>query len=323
MLQRGKVNHETVAFPGETLGTRKMHKKLLFITLLGLVTLLFSQPAQAKNYSALLVKGLIKLGYPLTREDVLAIDKISMRFDSKNRIDVLSRILHDRKKIHAMEGGDRFEKIEVVCNALHLLDELDLPVTRRIVKELIKTGSWKTRELRLLSYMAAKRDIDVDDNVKYLIDSLPRQGTDLEEEWGGQISLAIMDICDNLSFLTELFVYRGDRSILDALIKYAEQTYGYPKEYLSHMFVEIFLQRPELFVTVLSEKEKRTAGLVINSLIFAIWNGDARGKVDVILNEELVGDEYNDNRMLTMFKEKLATYSNENEKSGSKKQAEH
>ncbi len=295
-----------------------MRRAILFIVFLGLATLIYSPPAQAKNYSGLLVKGLIKLGYPLNREDVIAMDAISMRFNSTNRIDILSRILGDRKQIHAMGDNDTFEKTEVICNALRLLDELDLPVTRRIVNELINDGEWQERERRLLSYMAAKRDINVDENIRYLVSTIPRQGADLEAEYGDQISLAIIDICDNLSFLTELFVYRGEKLILDALIRYAEQAYGYPKEYLSHMFVEIFLQRPELLVTILSEKSKRSAGLVINSLLFAIWFGENKGRVDGILKEELTGDKYTDNWVLIMLRQRLSAYSNEIEKSKTK-----
>ena len=45
---------------------------------------------QAQDYNVTnLVRNLLKIGYPLEREDVIALDKIGMQFGSKNRITVL------------------------------------------------------------------------------------------------------------------------------------------------------------------------------------------------------------------------------------------
>ena len=104
--------------------------KTVFIAILSsMLLLVFLEKAYGKDYARLLVKGLIKLEYPLDRMDVIALDKISMRFDTKNRFDVLKMILRDRDKIHNSKKGDYYEKVDVICNALHLLDELDLPRT--------------------------------------------------------------------------------------------------------------------------------------------------------------------------------------------------
>jgi len=273
----------------------------------------FDREARAENYSSLLVKGLLRLGYRMTRDDVVALDRISMRFDSRNRIDVLTRIINDRQSIHAMETGDAYEKTEVICNALRLLDEINLPVTREIVAGLVQEDGWQEKERRMLCYMAAKRDIDIGANTRILIESMPSQETDLQRGWGGEISLSIMDICDNLSYLTELFVYRGDRDILDALIKYAGRSYGYPKEYLSYMFVEILLQRPRLFIDILSEKDEQSVDPVINSLLFAIWRNDAKSKVDALLQEELGSAGYEDNRIVKLFRRRLEHFAQHNE----------
>ena len=269
--------------------------------------------AGSQNYSSLLVSGLLRLDYPLTRGDVVALDNISMRFDAKNRIDVLKRILRDRNRIYGLEKGDSFEKTEVICNALRLLNEMELPVTRTIIEELVHEEGWQEKEHRLLSYMAAKRDIDFDANVRFLIASMPSQETDLQKEWGGEISLSIMDICDNISFLTELFIYHGDRNILEALIRFARRAYGYPKEYLSHMFVEIFLQRPVLFIDIVSEQDDQSVDAVVDSLLFAVWRNDSKSKVDALFEEELAGEEYKQNRVVRLFKERFNNFAQFND----------
>lgn len=289
-------------------GAIKVRELLIRVLLLICVFVPF-QEALGENYSSLLVNGLLKLDYPLDRDDVVALDMIGMRFDGKNRLEVVSGILEDREQIHGMQGLNSAEKTQVICNALRLLDELDLPKTREIIATLAKEERWQERELRLLAYMAARRNIEAEHYIQYLIGSIPRQGSDLAPQHSGEVSLAIMDICDTISFLTELFVYRGDRGILDALVKYAGHVYGYPKEYLSYMFVEMFLQRPKLFITVLSKKDERSAGVVINSMLFAMWKGDVRGKIGAILTEELNGDEYDHNQVLIMLKKRLESYS--------------
>ncbi len=286
-----------------------MRKTLFYIILLPLLTVAFWLPAHGKNYSSLLVHGLIRLGYPLDRAEVVAIDNISMRFDTRNRIDVLDRILQDRQAIHALQTGDIFLKTGVIIAALRLLDELDLPVSRRMIAQFVKEQGWEARERRLLSYMAAKRDIDFASHVTLLLNALTRGRSQLEQEWGDEISLAIMDTCDNLSFLTDLFIYRGDRRILEALINYAGQAYGYPKEYLSHMLMAMFLQRPGDFVEILAAQNDQKANVVVNSLVFAIWTKDTKGNVEQLLREELAGETYATNRIVNMLRERLESLS--------------
>ena len=278
--------------------------KTVFITILSSILLLgFFEKAYGKDYARLLVKGLIKLEYPLDSMDVIALDKISMRFDTKNRFDVLKMILRDRDKIHNSKKGEYYEKVEIICNALRLLDELDLPQTNEVVGELISEQGWEKREMILLSYMAAKRDIDYGANKKYLIESLLKQGQ--EEELNGDISSAIMSVCDNISFLSDLYIYKGDKEILIALINYSARAYGYPAEHLSRIFTEIFIQRPQLFIDVLSEKNVKNAEMVIDSLVFGIWDGNVRGEVDESLKTKLSNKEYAHNWVVSLLRDRL------------------
>jgi len=228
-----------------------------------------------------------------------------MRFDTKNRFDVLKMILGDRDNIHNLKNGEYFEKTEIIRNALHLLDELDLPLTNEIVGELINEQGWEKREMMLLSYMSAKRDMDYGTNKKSLIESLPKQGLELKEEWNGDISYAIMDVCDNLSFLSDLFGYKGDKEILNALIRYTAHAYGYPAEHLSRVFVEMFIQRPQVFINVLSEKDVKKTEMVIDSLIFGIWNDNVRGKVDEHLKITLSNKDYSHNWVVSLLRERF------------------
>ena len=277
--------------------------KTVFIAILSsMLLLVFLEKAYGKDYARLLVKGLIKLEYPLDRMDVIALDKISMRFDTKNRFDVLKMILRDRDKIHNSKKGDYYEKVDVICNALHLLDELDLPRTNEVVGELISEQGWEKREMILLSYMSAKRDMDYGANKKYLIESLPKQGL---EEWNGDISSAIMDAYDNISFLSDLYIYKGDKEILDALISYAAHAYGYPAEHLSRIFAEMFIQRPQLFINALSEKDVQKTEMVIDSLIFGIWDGKIRGEVNEILKTKLSDKDYVNNWVVNLLRDRL------------------
>lgn len=296
---------------------------ILFCAVVLTLSLCPVREACSENYSSLLVSGLLRLGYPLTRDDVVALDKISMRFDTLNRVDVLTRIIEDRQHIHSLDKGESYEKTEVICYALRLLNEMDLPLIRDVVGRFAKEKGWQEKERRLLAYMAAKRDIDYAANVDFLIAAMPSQETDLKKEWGGEISLSIMDICDNLSSLTELYIYQGDRKILDALITYAGRVYGYPKEYLSYMFVEILLQRPRSFINILTEKNDEQVGQVINSLLFAIWRNDAKSKVDALMEDELGSDTYWNNPVVNLFRQRLAHFAEYNEMKRQKKQAAH
>ena len=282
--------------------------KALFITILSSMLLLgFLEKAYGKDYARLLVKGLIKLEYPLDSMDVIALDKISMRFDAKNRFDVLNKILRDRDKIHNSNKGEYYEKVDVICNALRLLDELDLPRTNEIVGELISEQGWEKREIMLLSYMSAKRDMDYGANKKYLIESLLKQG--LEEEGDGDFSSVIMDTCDNISFLSDLYIFKGDKEILDTLTSYAAHAYGYPAEHLSRIFAEMFIKRPQLFINVLSEKDVQRTGLVIDSLVFGIWDDKVRGEVDEILQTTLSNEDYAKNWVVGLLRDRLENIS--------------
>jgi hypothetical protein len=104
----------------------------------GIVILLlsFGGNVYAQNYIAHLVRNLLEMEYPLTEEDVLALDKIGMRFDTKNRITVLEKILMDRNDIHSRKEVEYFVRVETICDALRLLDELDLPVVNTLVEKL-------------------------------------------------------------------------------------------------------------------------------------------------------------------------------------------
>jgi hypothetical protein len=243
---------------------------------------------QAQQYTTTkLVRNLLKMEYPLNKDDVIALNRIGMRFDSKNRITVLDKILRDRELIHSRREVDYFLKTEVVCDALRLLDEHDLPVVSALIDELNKQKGWEKREQLLLAYMAAKRDIRYQSNVAYLLSVLPQSGSDLERFFGEEASLAIIDTMNYLSYLADLFIYRGDTEILNSLIRYSTRSHGFPAEYLSHMFVEMFLLRPKEFISILAEKDEQTVNSIINSLVFGIRNNQLKEKVKGVLQKDL------------------------------------
>jgi len=243
--------------------------------------------AQAQNYNVTnLVRNLLKIGYPLEREDVIALDKIGMKFNSKNRITVLEGILRDRDLIHSRDG-DFFIKTEIIIDALRLLDEHDLPVVYKLVDELNQQDGWEMRERALLAFMAAKRDIRYPSNTAFLLEVLPQYGSDLEKIYSGDTSHAIIDVMNCLTYLADLFVYKGDKDILNALILYSARAYGYPAEYLSHMFIDMFLLRPKVFISTLAVKDDRTVNTVIKSLIFGIRNNQVREEVKAVLQKDL------------------------------------
>lgn len=250
---------------------------------------------QAQTYTtSKLVRNLLKMGYPLDRDDVIALNKIGMRFDSKNRISVLEKILRDRDVIHSKKDIDYFIKTEVICDALRLLDEHDLPVADRLIDELNRQEGWEKREQLLLAYMAAKREIRYQSNAAYLLSVLPQYGSDVEKVYSGESSLAIIDRMNYLSYLADLFIYKGDTDILNSLITYSSRTHGYPAEYLSHMFVEMFLLRPKVFISTLATKDEQTVNAVIHSLVFGIRNDQLREKVkDVLQRDIFTADERN------------------------------
>jgi hypothetical protein len=208
---------------------------------------------QAQNYHASkLVRNLLKIGYPLDREDVSALDKIGMRFDSKNRITVLEKILQDRDFIHSRKDIDYFIRTEIISDALRLLDEHNLPVTHRLIDEFNQQAGWEKREKVLLAYMAAKRDIRYPSNAVYLLSVLHQYGKDLERIDSAESTQTILDDMNCLSYLADLFVYKGDKDILNGLILYSSGASGFPGEYLSHRFIDMLLLRPKVFISTLA-----------------------------------------------------------------------
>jgi len=286
------------------MNTTKMGKKIITA---GIVILLlgYGGDVHAQNYIANLVRNLLEMEYPLTKEDVLALDKIGMRFDSKNRITVLEKILMDRDDIHSRKEVDYFVRTEVICDALRLLDELELPVVSTLVEKLNQQQGWEAREKVLLAYMSAKRDIRYQVNVDYLLRILSQHGSDPEKAYSGEASTAIIDIMNCLSYLADLFVINGDTYILDSLIRYGSSAYGFPAEYLSHQFVDMFLMRPREFVATLAIKNDPIVNSVINGLIFGIRNNQLREKVKEVLRKDLSSMEAPGKRVVMLLTDKV------------------
>ena len=263
--------------------------------------------AQAQDYNVTnLVRNLLKIGYPLEREDVIALDKIGMQFGSKNRITVLEEILRQRDFIHS-RNDDFFIKTEIIIDALRLLDEHDLPAVHKLVDELNQQDGWEMREKALLAFMAAKRDIRYPSNAAFLLKVLPQYGSDLERIYSGETSHAIIDVMNCLSYLADLFVYKGDKDILNSLILYSLRAYGYPAEYLSHMFIDMFLLRPEVFISNLAVKDDQTVNTVIRSLIFGIRNNQVRAEVKAVLQKDLFAADSPNQRTLDLIITKFNT----------------
>jgi|GEM_PF-1128295 len=286
------------------MNTTKMGKKIITA---GVVMLFisFGGDVYAQNYISHLVRNLLKMEYPLTKEDVLALDKIGMRFDSKNRITVLEKILMDRDDIHSRKEIDYFVRTETICDALRLLDELELPVAKTLVEKLSRQQGWEAREKTLLAYMAAKRDIRYRVNVDYLLRILSQHGSDSEKADNGEASMAIIDVMNCLSYLADLFVINGDTYILNSLIRYGSRAYGFPAEYLSHEFVDMFLMRPRVFVSTLAIKDDPIVNSVINGLIFGIRNKQIREKVKEVLSKNLSSMEAPGKRVVILLTDKV------------------
>lgn len=251
---------------------------VLFLGLLG--------EGHAQNDITNLTKNLLKMGYPLTKEDVLALDKVEMRFNSMNRITVLEKILKDRDVIHSREQVDYFTRTESICDALRLLDELDIPVARKLIGELNLQQGWEARENTLLSFMAAKRSIRYPENIDYLLGILNQFGRDVERMDKEESYITIIDVTNCLSYLADLFVYKGDRRILNGLITYSSRAYGFPAEHLSHMFVDMFLMRPKELAETLAIRDAQTINTVTNALIFGVRNNQVREKIMAVLNKD-------------------------------------
>ena len=281
-----------------------MGKKVITTVVL-ILSIIFGGNVYAQNYVAHLVKNLLNMEYPLTKEDVLALDKIGMRFDSKNRITVLEKILMDRDYIHGRKEVDYFVRIETICDALRLLDELDLPVANTLVEKLSRQKGWEAREKTLLAYMTAKRDIRYQENVDYLLRILSQHGSNSKKTYREETSTGIIDIMNCLSYLSDLFVINGDTYILNSLIRYDSRAHGFPAEYLSHQFVDMFLMRPRVFVATLAIKDDPIVTSVINGLIFGIRNKQLREKVKEVLSKDLSSIEEPGKRVVTLLTDKV------------------
>jgi len=281
-----------------------MGKKMITAGVI-ILMLSFGGNVFAQNYVAHLVKNLLKMEYPLTEEDVIALDKIGMRFDSKNRITVLEKILMDRDDIHGRKEVEYFVRIETICDALRLLDELDLPVANTLVEKLSRQQGWKAREKALLAYMAAKREIRYQANVDYLMRVLSQQGNNPDKAYSGETATPIIDVMNCLSYLADLFVINGDTYILNSLIQYGTRAYGFPAEYLSHQLVDMFLMRPRVFVATLAIKDDQVVNSVINGLIFGIRNKQLREKVKGALSKDLSSMEAPGKRVVILLTEKV------------------
>ena len=299
-----------------------MGKKIV-IAGAAILLLSFGVNVYAQNYIAHLVRNLIQMQYPLTKEDVLALDKIGMRFDSKNRITVLEKILMDRDDIHSREEVDYFVRVETICDALRLLDELDLPVANTLVEKLSRQQGWEGREKALLAYMAAKRDIRYKANVEYLMSILSQQGSGSKKADSGETSTDIIDIMNCISYLADLFVINGDTYILNSLIRYESRAYGFPAEYLSHQFVDMFLMRPKVFVTTLAIKDDPIVNSVVNGLIFGIRNKQLREKVKEVLNKDLSSMEAPGKRVVILLTDKVHKQDEIDDLAGAKASQQH
>ncbi len=251
---------------------------LLFFGLLG--------KAHSEYRITQITKNLLKMGYPLTKEDILALNKVEMRFNSNNRVTVLDKILKNRDFIHSRDQVDYFIRTEVICDALRLLDELDIPVSKTLIDELNLQQGWEARENTLLSFMAAKRDIRYHENVNYLLGILDQYGRDLERIYQEESYRTIIDVINCLSYLGDLYVYKGDQRILNALITYSMTAYGFPDEQLSHILVDMFLMRPKELAETLATRDAQTINAVTNALVFGVRNNQVREKIMAVLSKD-------------------------------------
>lgn len=231
------------------------------------------------------------MGYPLTKEDVLALDKLEMSFNSRNRVTVLKKILKDRDFIHNRDQVNYFVRTEAICDALRLLDELDIPPVKTLIDELNLQQGWEPRENMLLSFMAAKRDIRYNENVDYLLGILDQHGGDFERIYQEESYRIIIDVINCLSYLADLYVYKGDRHISNVLITYSSRAYGFPAEHLSHVFMDMFLIRPKEFAEALAARDAQTINKVTDAMIFGVRNNQVREKIMAVLKKEFTSAE--------------------------------
>ncbi len=279
-----------------------MGKQVLIFCFLFII-LLFPAEGGGRDYLRHLVKNLYNIGYPLEKDDIIALDKIAMKFNSKNRLDVLIKILMNRDFIHDLKGADYFVRTEVICDALRLLDEHELPSVKAMITTLDGQEGWEKRERTLLAFMAARRDIRYEGNSAYLLQALREYCSDGDRPSDEQISQTIFDVCNCLSYLADLFYYKGDIIYLKALIEYGAKAYGYPAEYMSNMFIDILLKKPSVFIVVLATYPDDTVKVTINSLIFGRWNEEKTKKIEEILQNSPPLENHREKEVIHLLKD--------------------
>ena len=247
-----------------------------------------SSQAVAQDALDQLLKSLEGITQPF---EVTVFSRLEETQDYRRQVEAVMEILDHRESIHSRADVDDFRKTQIVCNALHLLDEYDLPDVERIIRRLSEEEDWKRRERDLLAYLCAKRDIQYDTNVTRLLESLKSYETDLESPANREVAWTVRDICDTLSRLGDLFILNGDPRILDELFAYASIAFGYPAEYFSDRLVGMLLKRPDLFVSSLARSRDKTLQDVTNSILFGIRNDSVRKSIEEALRNKSEGVE--------------------------------
>jgi hypothetical protein len=253
-----------------------------------LLWLCISSQAAAQDPLDQLLKSLQGITLPF---DVAVFSSLEETQDYKRQVEAVMEILDGREAIHSRADVDDFKKTQIVCNALHLLDQYDLPYVERIISRLSEEENWKRRERALLAYLCAKRDIQYDTNVTCLLESLKFYETDLESPANREVAWTVRDICDTLSYLGDLFILNGDPGILDEMFAYASIAFGYPAEYFSDRLVGMLLKRPDLFVSSLARPGDKTIRDVTNRILFGISNDSVRKSLEEALCNKLEGVE--------------------------------
>jgi hypothetical protein len=258
-----------------------------------------------RNNVSSLVVNLLEIGYPISAEEVLALDKIAMRFDGLNRLDVLRKILSDRDRIHGMKGADYLAKTDAVGYALRLLDEHSLPETDALIEALSRQAGWERREKTRLSYMAAKRGIDYASNVASLLGELSQSDGGPDTGTGVDITVGILDFSNTLSYLSDVFNHTGDVDIGAALIRYVARAYGYPAEYASRLLVDMCIHQPVVFVPLLAAKDEETKKTIIDAIVFGIWNNQQKENVLEAIGEALHLRNKRERDMISLLRKKI------------------
>jgi hypothetical protein len=252
---------------------------------MGFCLLWFCMSSQAAAQDPLdqLLKSLEGITLPF---DVAVFSSLEETQDYRRQVEAVMVILDGREAIHNRTDVDDFKKTRVVCNALHLLDEYDVSLVETILSRLSGEENWKRRERDLLAYLCAKRGIQYDANVTYLLESLKFHETDLESPANGEVAWTVRDTCDTLSYLGDLFILNGDPRILDELFAYASIAFGYPAEYFSDGLTGMLLKRPDLFVASLARSPDKTIRDVTNSIVFGIRNDSVRKNIEEALSNK-------------------------------------